>query len=57
MIAMDVYYCEHMSLQLDLAIILRTVPALITQTRESRMLAAKPTSAIGVAALNGSIRK
>jgi len=57
MIAMDVYYCDHMSLWLDVAIILKTVPALITQTMESRTGAMKPVGVVGPAALNGSTRK
>jgi lipopolysaccharide/colanic/teichoic acid biosynthesis glycosyltransferase len=36
MIAMDIFYSQNMSLWLDLAIIFKTVPALITQTVESR---------------------
>src|SRR5260370_3401492 len=36
MIAMDIYYAEHMSVWLDLKIILRTIPALIEQTLETR---------------------
>ena len=36
MIAMDIFYSRNMSLRLDLAIILKTIPALVTQTLESR---------------------
>jgi lipopolysaccharide/colanic/teichoic acid biosynthesis glycosyltransferase len=36
MIAMDMFYANNMSLRLDLAIILKTIPALIKQTAESR---------------------
>jgi lipopolysaccharide/colanic/teichoic acid biosynthesis glycosyltransferase len=38
MIAMDIFYSRNMSLRLDLAIILKTIPALVTQTLESRAL-------------------
>jgi len=59
MIAMDIYYAEHMSVWLDISIILRTVPALLTQTMESRV---RPANELGVApvsapAMNGSARK
>jgi lipopolysaccharide/colanic/teichoic acid biosynthesis glycosyltransferase len=59
MIAMDIFYCEHMSAWLDLRIIFKTIPALITQTLESRMPSAiepgiRPMTAPG---LNGSARK
>lgn len=36
MIAMDMFYTRNMSLRLDLAIIVKTLPALIMQTLESR---------------------
>ena len=36
MIAMDIYYAEHMSVWLDLAIIFKTIPALAAETLESR---------------------
>jgi lipopolysaccharide/colanic/teichoic acid biosynthesis glycosyltransferase len=36
MIAMDLFYANNMSLRLDLAIILKTIPALLNQTLESR---------------------
>ena len=39
MIAMDMFYAHNMSLRLDLAIILKTVPALVVQTRETRAAA------------------
>ena len=39
MIAMDMFYAHNMSLRLDLAIILKTVPALVVQTREARAAA------------------
>jgi exopolysaccharide production protein ExoY len=39
MIAMDMFYAQNMSLRLDLAIILKTVPALVVQTREARAAA------------------
>jgi exopolysaccharide production protein ExoY len=38
MIAMDLFYAEHMSPWRDLAIILKTIPALIGQTLESRAI-------------------
>lgn len=37
MIAMDIFYSRNMSLLLDMAIILKTIPALVTQTLESRV--------------------
>ena len=39
MIAMDMFYAHNMSLRFDLAIILKTVPALVVQTREARAAA------------------
>jgi exopolysaccharide production protein ExoY len=36
MIAMDIFYSRNMSLRLDLAIIFKTIPALVSQTLESR---------------------
>jgi lipopolysaccharide/colanic/teichoic acid biosynthesis glycosyltransferase len=36
MIAMDMFYANNMSLRLDLAIMLKTIPALLNQTLESR---------------------
>jgi hypothetical protein len=36
MIAMDIFYADHMSFWGDLTIILKTIPALIGQTSESR---------------------
>src|SRR2546425_3602539 len=36
MIAMDIFYADHMSLWGDLTIILKTIPALIAQTSKSR---------------------
>ncbi|HEY4284419.1 MAG TPA: sugar transferase [Chthoniobacterales bacterium] len=59
MIAMDIFYCENMSLWLDLRIIFRTIPALITQTLESRVRSATEPEIAPIAApgLNGSARK
>jgi lipopolysaccharide/colanic/teichoic acid biosynthesis glycosyltransferase len=57
MIAMDIYYAEHMSLWLDLWIIARTVPALITQTSEAQAQRAADVKVAPAPALNGSIRK
>jgi lipopolysaccharide/colanic/teichoic acid biosynthesis glycosyltransferase len=37
MIAMDILYAKKMSLWLDLTIMLKTIPALISQTAESRL--------------------
>ena len=36
MIAMDIFYSEHMSVALDLGIIAKTIPALVIETLESR---------------------
>ena len=36
MIAMDVFYTKHMSIWLDLLILLKTFPAVLAQTFESR---------------------
>ena len=36
MIAMDIFYADHMSFWVDLTIILKTIPALIAQTSKSR---------------------
>jgi lipopolysaccharide/colanic/teichoic acid biosynthesis glycosyltransferase len=57
MIAMDIYYAEHMSLWLDLWIIARTIPALIAQTSEARDQRAAEVTVAPASALNGSIRK
>jgi lipopolysaccharide/colanic/teichoic acid biosynthesis glycosyltransferase len=56
MIAMDIYYAEHMSIWLDLGIILRTVPALLTQTMESQVRPANETgiAPVSAPALNGA---
>lgn len=40
MIAMDIFYARHMSIWLDLKIILKTIPALIEQMDESGRVAA-----------------
>ena len=59
MIAMDIFYAEHMSVALDLGIIAKTIPALVVETFESRgrrngdgMI--EPASPSG---LNGSARQ
>jgi lipopolysaccharide/colanic/teichoic acid biosynthesis glycosyltransferase len=61
MIQMDLFYADHMSLRLDLAIMLKTIPALMRQTRESRAqnLASGATARQAVVAesLGGSVRK
>lgn len=60
MIAMDMFYADNMSLWLDLTIMLKTVPALIVQTLESRAQnRAKGPIAMHAASegLNGSVRK
>jgi lipopolysaccharide/colanic/teichoic acid biosynthesis glycosyltransferase len=59
MIAMDIYYAEHMSPWLDLLIILKTIPALIAQTIESRGRgSADPVAPeLSGQALNASARK
>ena len=41
MIAMDIYYAKHMSLWLDLSIMLRTLPAIAVQILESRTVRSK----------------
>jgi lipopolysaccharide/colanic/teichoic acid biosynthesis glycosyltransferase len=38
MISMDLFYANNMSLRLDLAVILRTVPAILKQTFEAHIL-------------------
>lgn len=38
MIEMDIYYARNLSLQLDLSILLKTVPAILAQVLESRIL-------------------
>jgi lipopolysaccharide/colanic/teichoic acid biosynthesis glycosyltransferase len=59
MISMDLFYATNMSLRLDLSIMLKTVPALIVQTRESRKHTAGNGSIAHAAAegLNRSIGK
>jgi lipopolysaccharide/colanic/teichoic acid biosynthesis glycosyltransferase len=59
MIAMDIFYTEHMSVGLDLGIILKTIPALAAETFESR---ARRNGEVGITdasapGLNGSARK
>jgi lipopolysaccharide/colanic/teichoic acid biosynthesis glycosyltransferase len=59
MIAMDMFYAEHMSVWLDLWIILRTIPALVGQTAEMRADSARDGElrpAID-SALNGAAKK
>ena len=59
MVAMDIYYAEHMSLWLDVWIIAKTIPALITQTSEARAQRCSETGmpAVTTASLNGSVPK
>jgi lipopolysaccharide/colanic/teichoic acid biosynthesis glycosyltransferase len=64
MIAMDLFYASNMSLWLDLAIMLKTIPALIGQMLESRRTSrpALRTQVIGqpyavAESLNGSVRR
>jgi lipopolysaccharide/colanic/teichoic acid biosynthesis glycosyltransferase len=59
MIAMDIYYSEHMSVWLDLFIIAKTIPALIAQTMESRRARSNDVGAAPASApsLNGAARK
>jgi lipopolysaccharide/colanic/teichoic acid biosynthesis glycosyltransferase len=59
MIAMDMFYCEHMSVWLDIWILARTAPALITQTLESGSPATVEPEVAPVPArgLNGATRK
>jgi lipopolysaccharide/colanic/teichoic acid biosynthesis glycosyltransferase len=49
MIAMDTYYSENMSVWLDLSIILKTIPALVAETMESRV---RRGDAIGTASIS-----
>jgi lipopolysaccharide/colanic/teichoic acid biosynthesis glycosyltransferase len=59
MIAMDIFYSEHMSVWLDLSIISKTIPALIAETWEARGRRAGEDgmSAASASGLNGSARK
>jgi lipopolysaccharide/colanic/teichoic acid biosynthesis glycosyltransferase len=59
MIAMDIYYSEHMSLWLDLRIILKTAPALICQTFESQVRRSGDVvgARVATAGFNGSATK
>jgi exopolysaccharide production protein ExoY len=41
MIEMDIYYARNLSLRLDVSIILKTVPSILTQVFESRFLRSK----------------
>ena len=41
MIAMDILYAKNMSLKMDLAIMLRTLPAIAVQVLESRTVKSK----------------
>lgn len=58
MVAMDIYYGEHMSAWLDLWIILKTPAALIAQTLEARLRRAndRAIQRMSTASLNGSAR-
>ena len=60
MIAMDLFYSNNMSLSLDLTIMLKTIPALIVQTLESRAQSGVSGAVVthaGTTSLNGSVRK
>lgn len=58
MIAMDIFYAEHMSVVLDLGIIARTIPALVTETLESRRRnGGGSIEPVAPAGLNGSARE
>lgn len=57
MVTMDIFYAHNMSLRLDLAIMLKTIPALMRQTRDSRTrnrAGAAITSDAMTHSLNGS---
>jgi len=59
MIAMDIFYSEHMSVALDLGIIAKTIPALVAETLEFRVrrngeAGIEPSAPTG---LNGSARR
>jgi exopolysaccharide production protein ExoY len=53
MIDMDIFYTKNQSLLLDLTIILKTLPALLTQVLETRM---RTRQRIGTAAGDSSAR-
>jgi lipopolysaccharide/colanic/teichoic acid biosynthesis glycosyltransferase len=59
MIAMDIFYTENMSIWLDVAIICKTIPALIAEIMEARVLRARRlvVPAVPAPALNGSAQK
>ena len=57
MIAMDIYYSKHMSVWLDLGIILKTIPALVSQTLGARSASLKRMEGLAGPALDGSVRK
>ena len=57
MIAMDIFYAEHMSVWLDVSIILKTIPALFSQTFEAPAAKAKRMGRLAGPALGGSVRK
>lgn len=60
MMAMDIFYAQHMSLWVDLMIMLKTIPALIEQTLESRAQnrLSGPVGRAAVAeSLDGAVRK
>jgi lipopolysaccharide/colanic/teichoic acid biosynthesis glycosyltransferase len=49
MIAMDIFYSEHMSLWMDLSIMLRTLPAIAVQVLESRTVRSKSSKVKAIA--------
>jgi len=49
MIEMDIFYAGKMSVRLDLAIMLRTIPAVISQVREARSLTQHNNASRGLA--------
>ena len=59
MIAMDIFYAENMSFWLDLKIMVRTIPALVAQTIESRSRGANEVvaSELSGESLNASARE
>lgn len=62
MIAMDIFYARNMSVWLDLQIILKTIPALVEQTRETRQAPGEerretPIQTTGIAPANGVVKR
>ena len=60
MVAMDIYYAQHMSIWLDIWIIAKTIPALISQTLEAKARRGSDAAAlspVSAPSLNGSARK